>query len=1201
MSARQPQSYNVKFPRGDHAARLGPGQELRLHLYAPEECGFPSGCDWVVKTNSHFLELQETETVERKDGPITVFTFSQKDVPRRWQALSHVFLGNIHILMKQSTVGRTDDVAPCVDYYATVQVFFDCVKDHKKDIVTVIAPTEHEDFRQSIRLEPRQTLEVVVADLPHQSPMEWRAYVMPDEQSAQLMLSQSHVEFLPKGEGVGTHKSDSLYYIERRILPHGDGCSPCFGEQHFFFQFEDLASDYVEQLENGIHPACRVIILGKGEDGYCVDRRLNVKLALRGCVRRREAQYAASSHGKVETVPDPLERIMDVDRRILVNPGKTEQVSIFGSGDTFSIDIIQPSQYFLMGDLFDSASWRAVVKPATRCDRRSHLVKVAQTGAARWIGGKRFQRFQIRLDEPSEAYKELMMGKLILSCPELESHVPSTELTIHILLCKDAKQRPVYDRQYQVDGENYTVKSWNDGNGASAWKGSENSGVNNIYNRSNSHQHHNGSSKNSRKKSRRKYWKNNPHNLEYYEVSIDDVSIDNDLATGEVVELMSGQKLSSPSSSLPSLPLSPMIGPRYYDPDAYLDKHEGPLSNMIDTATTKKKRIGNKGGVSGSSNSGLSESAQSLLPSVRNGTESTNLRNEAAAVLAEARERNKNMLTPDAEGACRLSHPQHRQTVRLRRGQSLIIKVMLPKGEFRNGQLRQQWTVNTIDMMADEKYKVWINSSRLVETQEETHLAYQKIEVFPLTPRDAEEGVHRIGAIRLQCGPVTKMINIDLEITPGDRRESLRNWLDYWRSLKNAKNINVGSPFEVSTSKVGNRTTLIDPVGETIDIPVRQSHEIEIILTDFSRGEWDIQPRLIGGGKWETLDYSVYRLWSGERVCRGLFRVTRHIADDPLFGEIKIFLNGEDTNTRIRPHSTRGRQKNPLLEHPEQRDMVRVSGDPDKPQKIHVSNWRNRQHVVVFPTDYLHVEVPHLRDVLDDRYGSEELMGQWKVDICETSLTSDVWGSLPPDIQGDVDKIAPYYAHHGILHPGPAPWEYNEFVLPPLDMSQPLIDEILKALRKERGVRVSYPIAELRFSREIAERFTMEQTLYINLGDPLFAQNGNGTNCICLDDPPDHSKVSLHNERLLTVRLPIKSEPSSRDDQGEPLLWSLEELPTWLVRLDYALEAGYEIFNFFTELTPVELEAREKVTGILRFVCGDNYLEKKITLIAESD
>jgi hypothetical protein len=567
----------------------------------------------------------------------------------------------------------------------------------------------------------------------------------------------------------------------------------------------------------------------------------------------------------------------------------------------------------------------------------------------------------------------------------------------------------------------------------------------------------------------------------------------------------------------------------------------------------------------------------------------------------KASERRPNTLTIADRKPSHLYWPRKNQDVTLERRQALFIHLPLPKGEFRSAKLRKQWTVNVVDMNAHTGLKLWIQANKIVEPAN-SGIVYQEMEIRPITPRGIKPGKHLMGAVRLTCDQETIMLNVYLEVGEDDPRESLRWHLDYWRCARNSRPITTGGLFEQHHSQTKNRTTLIDPVGKMVDIPVQTTHDVEIILHQpcygNAEGEWDVCPRVLGGGEVEVLDHSIYRTWSSDdRIHRVLLRA--HRTDKTFFTEIKIKRNGEDTETRICLYGVRPTDKSLIAgvgqEVEEPQGRVQLVGNPGERNKIRIEDWRTGQHVILFPYEYVHVAVPVRTDLLDPRHQHLEEQSRWDVELVEVAIEEEVWQALPLDVREEVDRLAPYYQDQVVFHPGNQPWKDRELILPPLDASQPFIYDIQDAMERVYGVQPSYPLADLKFSVEVDKRFVITQELHLHLGS-YRAMRPEGNHTKIFSNPQDHSKICIQDREVISIRLPFKYRCNQRTGENEHRAsWSCASTPTWLVRLNYEerKEDNIQVFNFMCDLPP----QFAIITGKVLFTnSGAGNLQKRITV-----
>jgi len=1196
------------------------------------EAGYPSDCVWSLGVSGRFLRIVSEGTRTGRHARLHEYNLETQGIKKHWQSLSHLFLGNVLISAKHES--------GAIDLHSTIYVYLDCTKKEKRNLVTVVESLSQDEPHQVVQLEPSQVLEVVAADQVLTS-LDFRAYRFPMGQGT-LLLRQVHHECIPVGEGTGAFgaKKDHHFYCERRILP--DTSQPLFAEHHYFFSFPAEPSSYLSELGDGCFAATRLAVIGKSanpDEPSIKDNRVDTFIRIRGSVRRREERYAKSPRPALERV-DPLERIYDETSRCLINPAQSEQIHLLGDGDEFWVEIAQPSVYFgKAAQPLTEANWTCSVRSAhVRDDRAKHL-KVEQ-GNTKWVNSVRFQRFKLRLEDVVDVENEVIIAKFVIACPEVAAHVSVHERTIYVLYSRrKAEQAKVKTshREVKYGDSSYQVVS-HKGRASSdtAVGGKKSRG---IYRHNSSSACPSYSTKKNKKKKKGKkycaieYWQVElvddgddlvtGESVEYMSTPLSKRSSkwqSDAHGGGWMSSGRSGGMIANPDRHCygSDSPLSNFIDAEW----SYLDDDKGksrkrcsvckggfinphyinylgqelcdscgsPDENPTQAASPKIGEAAAKAG--GSQNRSESEKPQgesekpqgendssksSLTEAGRRQNVSSVSERNRRSVLEKASEKSSGMLTIATKKEMRLYWPRSNQDVELRRGEPLFIYMPLPKGEFRSEKLRKQWTVNVVDMNSHAGLKLWIQSNKLIEPKD-AGIVHQEIEIRPLTPRSIEAGKHLVGAVRLRCDDETRMLNVYLRVGEDDPRETLSWHLDYYRCVRKAKHIKTGMVFEQHHSQVDNRTTLVDPVGEKIDIPVKDVHDVEIILGRPYKGDdrdgWELHPRVLGGGDLKVLDYSTYSTWRDDKIHRALFRLIR--GEGSFWGEIKLTWNGEDTDTQICFYGARDTDKPPVVGVGQQvktdPGRVQISGNPGDRNKIRIEDWRNGQHAVIFPYEYVHIAVPVRADFLDAKYKSLAKQSRWAVEFVEVSLEEEVWQLLPPEVRSKVDRIIPYYEDHGVFHPGAEPWDEREFILPPLDTTQPFIYDIQDAMETIYGVQPSYPLADLKFSYEVDGRFTITQELHLHLGSyRAMSEEAGCPKTIVCDNPHNQSNIRLHDGEGLSIRLPYVYRTCRRTgERAGRVHWSCDSAPIWLVRWDSVddKDREREVFNFRCDVPP---------------------------------
>ena len=1178
QKSRRHKPLNIVSPRPDNLARLDYEQPLRLLLGDVGSLGYPAGFQWSVRTDSPYLNIIHQKPYNAKKGVyLEVLVQQSKGVVSRWSQLSNFFLGNVKVYI----VPNAQNASAVSECFSTIYVYLDCKNKEKQNIVTVTdLALSTDEIPLKVQIEPDQILEFVIQDHPGKT-LQWRPYVFPFE-SESLMLELATSEYIPVREGSGSFKKDSPYYSERRIFTVGDGSCPNFGEWHFFFVYPKSIDSYL-QLGDGCHPSSRLVVIGKSEP-IVQDRRLNVYMRLKGTAETLQKCPTESSR---EEVPhsDLIKRQYDEKTKYLLNPLSTEKVVLNGDGDSFTVQIAPPATYFPQSGKFTEAMWEAKIESAHVSAKRLKHLNITPL-PLRWTNGLRFQRWRVEINSSAELDPETIVGKLILTCEAIHSVVACPNREVNIIYKREGNVRSV-----DCDGSTYKVASEINSSGqtlaASVWldgytAGEDDQMKTKFPSWSNPRDHYlaknngyNGSiaSPGIYSGYGKKKKKNNNNNSfvsdwnRYWQVDVVDAG--SDLVANESIELM---KLPERNQLVVRHYPLPAIGdslPNYSD---IVDANFEPADDIDDFKKKSRARLPEKPPAEKASDKNASNASDWMQN--RNGE-------AAAKVEAEEDARKKNTFVVAAKTPQHIYWPKHRHTITVSRGQAFYLHTLLPKGNFKSENIRKQWTVNVINMMPKDGFNLWISSNKIIET--ETGWPHQEIAILPLTGREARDGTFRIGAIRLQCDDDIKIIEVDLKIDDSTPREELRWHGDYLRSLRSARLISAGLKFESNYSQVKNRTSLYNPIGRTIDVPVCDSHEIEILLDEpyreVKKDGWNVRCRVLGGGEITTLDHSVYKLLDEKPIERILFRVTR--ISKEFFGEITINFDGEDTKTRICPFAS---PKKPIDNSNSRQGQVRVVGGSDEKQKIEIKGWRNNQHVTIFPSEQVHISVPDCTEFLDVKYKNNTTHSSWSVSIHEVPLDQSVVMMLDNNLYDVIDPDNPYYGDHGLFHAGIEPWNGKEYILPALDSVQPFIQDILDLLCKFKRWEQKYPLASLVFKYEVDNHFEITQTLHLDVSPYRVLSKEDLSTANVLNNPADGSTYVISSKQVLVVRLPFKWESGAFGRNTHRLKWNCTRHALWVQVMEQVEDLGKqeEIFYFNVHISPEE----DAVEGELRFECG---------------
>jgi len=1153
--------WNVNNPRTDHTARLRYGQSLRISLDPPEAYGFPSDCIYVVRSNSSYLRLESQDIIPTKRGEGGEYIFKQEGVPKGWVGLSTLFLGNVQIIARQTKQSNTNDAQPIDTVLGTVCTYLNCNNGAKEDVVTVVAPDQYE-FDATVKLEPSQILEVVVAD-DSLFPLEWRHYLfVADAERSDLSLNKFSEEVLTKGMGLGGGPVNDPLYVERRILPYGDGAMPAFSERHFFFDMNRLTNHSLQNLPNDNYDACTLHFMAwDGDHKVVKEAVIHAVLALRTKIRKRETKRLKSRRKFQESI---TARTMLESERLLINPNHSEKVFIYGDADELMVELVQPSVLWsISAALLPTARWECCIGSLLIRDRNRYQSITVKELSPRQVNGVVIQRFVLgaKIPKGKENAQELVLGEVVFHCPAITKFVNAHERKLNLVLKRTSPPaKPVggsYHRPITLEGETYNVI-----------------GSTSMYNQP------------ARRSGKKKGKQKQCTIAEHWLVVIQDK--DGDLADGEFVEPHSSTRKAAQSGEN-ATPQTHRMGnhgyPSLVDDQFYKDE-KAKKKGIGLLAEYEKRKKGSMSVVSGSSH--------------------------VALVVRERDEKNA-MSTYGGKTPLVLYSIQDGDEITLQEGQPLFLQLPMPNSVIGDSKIRSQWCINTVQM--DSDLKIWTESNSISVVDNE--FVHQEFEVRILTVRNssklfgsmrpAQTGIHRAGALHIRCQQgdevIVRKVFLNLEVTNGSSTP-LKWWLDWHRLRKEAKPINFDLPTKPPFSYKEGRVTLINPKGKQ-DIELKSGDEIEIILgSPFKPHEeqllaWGIKAAILPGsnGSLHELEQRYYTLINGQQIFRGLYKVT--IDEGPFFGEMKLQWDGENTGdcvVFIRDEKARNRSLG--LPVPEDKPSLAIAyGELGNSRKIMVQNWENEQHAIVFPTDHVHIQLPRLEAFLDAKYRKTTAQSAWKVEFQPYYLEDSVTAELHPYIADAVDRFNPW--EEGMILPSDQPWVADWYVLPPFEEMSDYLDEIVTALRKVHGEQQSYPFATLVFSYNYENTFTLSRTLHLDLGNTEYEVEEkhpeHGKSIQCLLNPADHSNYKIDENQPLHITLPHRWD---KDESGRRvcLSWQLTKVPSWLSSIGCDTNAGSKGIFKFTSKLPEKPIRHHEASGVVEFQLSDKKSRKRIRL-----
>lgn len=1159
MAAKRCNPCNVRNPIGDHTARLQWGQQLRVILENPSVFRLPEGSLWHVQCDGRYLQSIRLSVLERGGDEWGEYIFGFHKVSPRWAERSTLFLGNVHIFV--CCPGKKQRL------HASVCVFLNCINKEKENVITVVEPTDVcTGVPPAVKLEPSQLLEVVVADADN-NPLEWRNYIFPSADATTAVRLNSIRTVTLGLRDPGGNDVNNLFHCERRILPYGDGRMPLFAEHHFFFGFHNITQDTIKGLGNGNYDVGHTVLMGKNQEGQMVrEASLRTVFTLRTKTRKREMSRLKPNRCFIS---DPLERVEALADRTLINPKASERITLYGEEDRFLVEIAQPSSYFPQVSKLTEARWQCEVRSVLLNNRKRHKCIRTQELTPRTIDGIVFQRFGITSADVVGLYEEMMLGEVALTCYPIEKLAVRHERRLHILIRKESLSARITSGFKTVyhNGEPYNISGSASGHASAFCPVHAPRGK--------------GGKRGKRKHRVPQHW----------EIGIKDVGTD--LLQGERVEPTVPIITTSAFANPPLLPIIPYSGE--WSPDD-IQKW-----NILDAQWYHDKKAKKK----------ASEAIASLINrrAIRSSVRSVT-GNAGTTLIKRKGKRTDTTMFSGNKPPLIISEPKDGDEITLQTGQRLILRMLLPKGNYKRDNLRYQWCVNSTQV--EDSLRIWIHSNRIVETE---HGVRQECEVLIPTPKGCSNtlpykgasyprpGIYRVGALRFDGGDdQVKRIDLNLEVTDKSNRGDvpLNWWLDYFSVHAASRPPDFHLPYVAPHSYVEGRITLVNPKGRS-DLELHPGDEVEIILNEpFSLDDkgkpWAAHGAALGGGEIECLDSASHTLPNGEKIYRALFQV--NITEDVFWGEIKLYLGGE----LQKPHIVliKWKAENDHSEHivaPRKEEstfgqLVRVEAyDDTDNRKILLRDWHDGQHAVIFPTDHVHIQVPRVRDYLDKSLKHSQKESAWKVEFIPYFLEDSILEHL--DLGFDIDPHEPWQP--GFLLPSDKPWDAQIYVLPKLDDGQSYIYEIIEAMREVYGTQAYYPFAELVFSYQVDNQFTIQQSLQLDLGNLEFAYDIEPSKPIVVENPADKGLISVVEGRLLRLVLPQKWE-KNQTGQDVRYCWRLREHPSWLKSLGCEVKNGRETFDFISEL-PKKRHAQ--IGGYLQFELGDKKRKKRIRVVCE--
>jgi hypothetical protein len=466
--------------RGDgHVVKLCANQSFLLLFGSPAEYDMPD-YEWHVELKSDLLKL-----VPSKDKPPGAYAAEIRQLHNlsAWSTLNRSFLGNAIVSLRKRNAPVCDS-----EPWGSLSVYLEADPDcQNKQILSVIRPSD-----QIVRLERDEVLEVVIPDIPQ---LLWRPYTFPLSSDGKFFLELVNHQYIDDCMATVTKGG---FHTTHWLMPD---LPDKVGEHHFWFRWSDRSRVEATSAERGVHPGSRISFIGKTYKKD-VEKELQLRVYLGNKKKDKKLSLPSIETKSTLIETDITKRCLYEERRLLVNPKEIENLTFAGKLDMFTVEILVPK-----GKVTDK--WEPTVRAVELAvdGASAYVERISVLNKDQYeINGHTFQRFQLLPKNVLDA-DEVNLGEVVFSLPKNLS-VPSKRIA-----CRLKKGKVITDCRTLVP---YVHKASD--NATASYTGSNYTG---SYNNQYGNYHHNGKKK---KKSL---------GLDYAEVQIQDVSVDQRLEVGE--------------------------------------------------------------------------------------------------------------------------------------------------------------------------------------------------------------------------------------------------------------------------------------------------------------------------------------------------------------------------------------------------------------------------------------------------------------------------------------------------------------------------------------------------------------------------------------------------------------------------------------------------------------------------------------------
>jgi len=958
---------------------------------------------------------------------------------------------------------------------------------------------------------------------------------------------------------------DNLYYSERRIIKKNAGSAPLHSEHHFFFNFSGL-TDAVLETYNGNFPVCNLHFIGKSKDAKVHEASLNVEFANKAQADdngKSESQNKEKEKKKsLKEVVDVRQHITDDARRYVFNPVPNQKIRLCKNNDFYVIEICNPSDLWGLPTRLN-ALWKATVEQAHVQDKFKNYLSIIAL-PTRCVEDVVIQRFEVRCDDVPPTFEQLILAKLRFTCEELAKHNVASERLLYILYDKNAVPKAEVHHSCALPPDHPSKKA----------QELKKAGYYNPYS------YHTPLAKTyyqSARDSAKKKSKKFDYASEYSEVLLEDVDFteltDNEqyeLFVAEVrtvPQLLLGFDKNANSDQEGFLSFCRVHGYDPHDKDSIVDFHAHQAkfghrhSFDIKDIGDKKKEGQNV------------ESQKSGL--IKNENLSEQESNRLGGSLI------------DRVAPCEIYSPTNNMTVTLERGQKLFVNMKISNKKI--GDFRKPWIINPIS--THPQFQIWIEKGEIITGGT---IPFQQFEVRIMTIKRYEpipNGEYNVGILRLQNGDDTVTVRLKLNIHSKSEIEHLSTWRTYFLSVKQSRPLSYGLKFEHYKNRYfDNRITLINPIGREFEIPISQNDECELILNPPYNREggknYTLNINVIGGGKIIEQDSSSWMLWNGDIVQRFLVKIKKHLENEKFYAELKLNYDGEDVGTRIMLYSGANQPK--VVLPPKPPVITRCKKHPDR---MMVSGWKNNSSLEISPTDYVHIQVPQIENLLGEELRSKITRTSWGAELIQNVIDDLIFSDLRLD--GHCDKYSVWYPNDGLFTEATEPWNHYEYILPPLKKEQPFLVSILEQFKRLYGDKTSYCIGEVKFTCKVANEFEISQSLKLNVLNIAYEGKNKKHKQIDLIDFQNKKKITVENGDRLFIDLSGKWIQEKEYDVMSFIPWKLVSNPLWLIHLNSGKVVKDQTWTFIVQLPDFASSA----LGEVIFECDGEYKSLYLSVV----